>query len=338
MNETNEPYDYSRPGLFRRLKHWIFGEREPEFSFGPDRETILLARDLLLARRARLGFLSALWVPAYNRYELVRSVREICARTGLHEDEAIGWLGITRKRFAAWSAAYPRLEERFRREEETRERWAGLLQRPTWLIALGLGVVVAMLLSMLFVDREAARYFSAFDQTTPGMKLWVHVTFMGDATLFYLFTIFGVLLTWTRDRRTARALIYFMGALFLAGLVTWFLKFLTGRPRPELFLNEELWGFFRFSPAALEQGLDDAYKKLSFPSGHATHTAAVAVSLALLFPRYRFVFFIYPLAVGISRVVLVQHFPADVIGGWTIGALTALWLYNRMYPDPYSDV
>ncbi|HMC57482.1 MAG TPA: phosphatase PAP2 family protein [Gemmatimonadaceae bacterium] len=65
----------------------------------------------------------------------------------------------------------------------------------------------------------------------------------------------------------------------------------------------------------------------SFPSGHATGAAAVAVLFAYIAIRQR----VHPriivslcaliaLLVGISRVYLDVHWASDVLGGWTVGA------------------
>ncbi len=323
-----------RPGILRRFKNWLLGEGQPELDFEPDRETILLARDFLLARRARLGFLNFFFVPPRNRYELVRDVRLVCARTGIHEDEALGWLGLDRNRFADWTREFPVLEERFAREDETRDTWQGLVHRPgTLLITAGVTLLCAILVA-LFLDRPAVYFFDQFDQTSPAMKIWVHITFAGDSTLFYLFGIFGVFLTWTRDRQLARGLLFVLLVMTLSGLCVNLIKFGVGRPRPELFLRKDLWGLFQFS----FETLTHVYETLSFPSGHATHSSAVGVALALLMPRYRYLFLLYPLLVGISRVVLVQHFPSDVLGGWFVGGLVTLLVYDRMYPDQLPEV
>lgn len=53
----------------------------------------------------------------------------------------------------------------------------------------------------------------------------------------------------------------------------------------------------------------------SFPSAHAANTAAVAAVTGAP------VFVAAAVVVGASRVVLAQHYPSDVLGGWVYGAL-----------------
>ncbi len=83
------------------------------------------------------------------------------------------------------------------------------------------------------------------------------------------------------------------------------------RPRPEevvteISLNGHSWAHLN-----------------SFPSGHMAITAALAVAIAILFPRLRWVLWAYVAAVAFTRVLFGAHFPLDVIAGTILGAASA---------------
>jgi undecaprenyl-diphosphatase len=79
----------------------------------------------------------------------------------------------------------------------------------------------------------------------------------------------------------------------------------------------------------------------SFPSGHSSIAAAVYLTLGALIarlqPSRRLKSYVMAVAlaltflVGISRIYLGVHWPSDVLGGWTIGAVwaTAALLLSR---------
>jgi undecaprenyl-diphosphatase len=60
----------------------------------------------------------------------------------------------------------------------------------------------------------------------------------------------------------------------------------------------------------------------SFPSGHAMHLSAIAASAQRLVPkRWRAPLWSGLGALAATRVVLLAHYPSDVLAGWGIGAL-----------------
>lgn len=101
-------------------------------------------------------------------------------------------------------------------------------------------------------------------------------------------------------------------SLWLCAVLTSVLKDIVGRARPE-------------AGAGLSS--------MSFPSGHASNTTALAVALALVVPwavpsmRRRVclaVASVVSLAIGWTRLALGVHWATDVIAGWALGAIVAL--------------
>jgi undecaprenyl-diphosphatase len=117
------------------------------------------------------------------------------------------------------------------------------------------------------------------------------------------------------SRRPWTAL-FVLGATGGGAIMGMLLKLLYERPRPNVVphLVDVTWA--------------------SFPSGHATDSAIVYLTLAALLARTtkrraeRFYIIgaavLLTVSIGISRVYLGVHWPSDVLAGWTIGCSWAL--------------
>jgi hypothetical protein len=75
--------------------------------------------------------------------------------------------------------------------------------------------------------------------------------------------------------------------------------------------------------------------RYGFPSCHAANTFALATFLSLVFRNRRITLCLmaWSLLVGLSRVYLGVHYPADILGGCVIGALIAAVCYRAFRPD-----
>ncbi len=75
----------------------------------------------------------------------------------------------------------------------------------------------------------------------------------------------------------------------------------------------------------------------SFPSDHSAFLAAVAVTFILMGQRkLGYAVAIIAVLVGIARVGIGVHFPADILAGWLVGTITALLFHAIHQPlDQY---
>ena len=66
---------------------------------------------------------------------------------------------------------------------------------------------------------------------------------------------------------------------------------------------------------------------LSFPSSHSVNSMMGIMLIFLFFRKYKIVFLI-PFLIGISRIFVGVHYPADVLCGWIIGIVVAFFSYT----------
>lgn len=152
----------------------------------------------------------------------------------------------------------------------------------------------------------------------PWGPMWLEEA-MRDVTGLGSFTILGMVLIATvlyfaLSGRGRTAL--FVGFSVIGGtILSTGLKMLFDRPRPDVEAATRVF-------------------TASFPSGHATVSAVVYLTLGLLLAesmkdRRLKAFFIglgifLTVIIGISRIYLGVHYPTDVIAGWSLGAAWAL--------------
>lgn len=147
--------------------------------------------------------------------------------------------------------------------------------------------------------------------------LWI--TRVGGITGMCVLALIGAAYLWYRGHRRVAGgvLVVPVVAIMLFSVV----KRIYARPRP----------------LGLGGRVDSSY---SFPSGHATASAAVCCTLAYVLWREGFIgrrtalafALLAPLSIGASRLYLNVHWATDVLGGWSVGLFIAVLsavLYNH---------
>ncbi len=140
----------------------------------------------------------------------------------------------------------------------------------------------------------------------------------GVEVMIGLSVIVAALLWWWRKREAVFFAVSLIGTSLIMGLT----KVLLARPRPDLFPDVDYWR--TASP--------------SFPSGHASSSAALALTLYLvvsrLAPRGRWLAGLlgaaFALSVSASRLYLQVHYPSDILAGLALGAAWVLGV-NAFY-------
>ncbi len=200
--------------------------------------------------------------------------------------------------------------------------------RPTLpAIAATVAGVYVIVMTMFYVDAAGTAWARSLPQ---GVRdVFEHITNFGLSGWFLVPSGFVLLALAALispklpgvTERVLTALAVRFGFLFLAigvpGLFATIVKRLIGRARP--FVG----------------GADDPFAYMPFiwrpeyaamPSGHSTTAVAAAVAIGAIWPRSRFIMWVYALTIMLSRVIVLAHHPSDVIGGALVGAAGALMI------------
>jgi undecaprenyl-diphosphatase len=182
------------------------------------------------------------------------------------------------------------------------------------LIAALVGLVGLWLAMLVFgagaVDR--ALYGHLYSGGRPALvAIATAFTYLGEPTFLIAASAALAIFIWWRGHRRL-ALAVFAITMFGRALNE-LQKIWIGRVRPDLEVHLAV------------------VKTMSFPSGHSTSATVFYLTAALVLTqgsRWRNVALgaavVMAMCVGISRVMLGVHWPSDVIGGWSFGALWVL--------------
>jgi len=177
---------------------------------------------------------------------------------------------------------------------------------------------------------NAVRTWVISHQNPVVYKIAYFVTWAGSPIVMVFIAIAAGVWFYGRRGRSKAGVV--VAAPAVGGLLSAGVKLLYGRMRPAggALLNETTY---------------------SFPSGHATTSAAVVVTLCYVLAREGMISWTtaiivggsIPLVVGLSRLYLDVHWTTDVVGGWTVGLFVAamsaaLYEYLRRSAPPAVEI
>jgi membrane-associated phospholipid phosphatase len=131
-----------------------------------------------------------------------------------------------------------------------------------------------------------------------------------------------------RSQRWMRIFFAMLLACALAGIVARLGKIAIGRPRPSTAI-EQSWN-----------GPSLHSKFNAFPSGHTASSTAFFVTLLIAAGwRIGTPFLFIPLLIALSRMMVAAHYLSDVIGGFAVGTIAALFVAERLQiRNPRSEL
>lgn len=188
-----------------------------------------------------------------------------------------------------------------------------------FLVPSMLFIAVAGALVLLLPNGEELYALNSL-RVEPWNTLMRTITWLGEWPIWL-----GLILYWGwKSHRFALAI--GIGSLMLMGF-NYLLKETTKKPRPISWARQQDARQLVFVPEEYVNSADT-----SFPSGHTASAFAVFFLISHITAQHKYAWFGLPaaalaIAVGISRIFLVQHFLADVIAGAIIGLSFGLLIW-----------
>lgn len=208
----------------------------------------------------------------------------------------------------------------------SRDSVAGLL----WLT-----VILAVLAASAFSVDLSVRQFCAAGRVPGDLRrvlTWSELFAHGFGVVLLTATI-AVL-----DPRCHRRLPRLLTCAFAPGIAANIVKLLVARLRPREFAADQVWdSFLGFFPSVWPV---ESYSRFdsrlqSFPSSHTAVAVGLAIGLASMYPRGRYLFFLFAVLAALQRVECSAHFLSDAVAGAAIGCLMGSVCVGR---GPLSQV
>ena len=186
-------------------------------------------------------------------------------------------------------------------------------------------------------DMSVFTFFGEHIQSAAMNIVAEFITFFGGEEFVIPMAVLGLVLSFFKKTRKFGLSVLF--AVLVGTLLTnLVMKNVFDRPRPFNYFTENpmyaeffknVYGIY---PAEMTEELRNQLPHSgSFPSGHTTAAFELGVAMFLaLKKKYSWVFPVFSVLVGLSRIYLMVHYATDVIGGVFVGAIAGIAGYLIM--------
>lgn len=175
-------------------------------------------------------------------------------------------------------------------------------------------------------DMSVFTFFGEHIQSAVMNVIAEFITFFGDSAFVIPMAVLGLILCFFKKTRKVGMAVVF--AVVIGTLITnLVMKPLFARPRPYVYFadNPLFMSWYEFAGAHVESDK-------SFPSGHTTAAFELgfAICLALKNKKISWIFPVFSVLVGLSRIYLMVHYTTDVLGGVIVGTFAGIMGYLLM--------
>ena len=196
-------------------------------------------------------------------------------------------------------------------------------------LRLGVGMIVVYVILFLFVDGPVDTWIRDSFSGTAVVDVGEVFSTLAQGEFIRLGLALGFILVLVVDpdteRSWTRTLLYICISCAIALVVGEGLKYLLARHRPVMLFEQHTYGMSFFS---------SEWEQNSSPSGHTLRAFAILTALSLRFRRGRPFFIALAVLIGLSRIVVTDHYPSDVLFGAYIGFFSAMWVYRHFFGKP----
>ena len=202
-------------------------------------------------------------------------------------------------------------------------------------------MTVLIFISYNYFDRDVAEYFLAHINTYEYIGNYISI--LGESHWYIGVAVIGLIYYkyFKPNELYKNRFLFLLYINIFSGVISLLLKWSFGRIRPwglrpghdefgfMLFQNYDL-SFLQKMQIHFATVFESPTTYSSFPSGHTITLFAVFTYLALLFPRYLYLWYSFAIITASSRILANDHFISDIFAGMIVGVGATLFLYSKI--------